>query len=212
MEVWLGNDTLRGVTPTAIRYRDPRFHGPVAGERLRLDPSRSERGYPLPLPRRPACGVPASAPGARPTVTVAYAVTGRPGTRRVTLPVGDDNDVVARYAAARCLELAVARVAPLSFEDAVPVSADGQTGTLTLVARPRGHPGHVLRVDTVGRHPAVQRGRPLGLGPARARPRRRAAHPDPAAGAAGPVRRPRLHGGGRRDGLPRRAAPRRAPR
>jgi hypothetical protein len=153
MEVWLGNDTVRGVTPTAIRYRDPRFHGPVAGERLRLDPSRSERGYPLPLPRRPACGVPASAPGARPTVTVAYTVARRPGTRRVTLPVGDDNDVVARYAAARCLELAVARVAPLSFEDTVPVSADGQTGTLTLVARPRGHRGHVLRVDTVAGTP-----------------------------------------------------------
>ena len=153
MEIWLGNDTVRGVTPTAIRYRDPRFHGPLAGERLRLDPSRSERGYPLTLPRRPACGVPASAPGSRPTVTVTYAVTGRPSTRRVTLPVSDDNDVVARYAAARCLELAVARVAPLSFADTVPVSADGQTGTLTLVARPRGHPGHVLRVDTVAGTP-----------------------------------------------------------
>jgi hypothetical protein len=153
MEVWIGNDTLRDVTPTAIRYHDPRFRGPVAGERLRIDPSRSERGYPLTLPRSPACGVPARAPVARPTVTVAYAVPGRPGTRRVTLPVSDDNDVVARYAAARCLELDVARVAPLSFADAVPVSADGQTGTLTLVARPRGRPGPVLRVDTVAGTP-----------------------------------------------------------
>jgi hypothetical protein len=153
MQVWIGNDTLRDVTPTAIRYRDPRFHGPVAGERLRLDPSRSERGYPLALPRRPACGALAGAPGARPTVTIAYAVTGRPGTRRVTLPVSDDNDIVARYAAARCLELDVARVAPLSFADTVPAAADGQTGTLTLVARPSGHAGHVLRVDTVAGTP-----------------------------------------------------------
>lgn len=153
MEVWIGNDTLRDVTPTAIRYRDPRFHVPLAGERLRVDPSRSERGYPLTLPQQPACGVPARAPGAQPTVTVAYTVSHRPGTRRVTLPVGDDNDVVARYAAARCLELAVARVAPLSFADVVPVSADGQTGTLTLVARPTGRPGHVVRVDTVAGTP-----------------------------------------------------------
>ena len=56
MEVWIGNDTRHDVTPTRIRYTDPRFRAPVAGERLRLNPSRSERGYPLALPAVPACG------------------------------------------------------------------------------------------------------------------------------------------------------------
>ena len=152
MEVWLGNDTVRGVTPTAIRYRDPRFHGPVAGERLRLDRSAPSGATRSRCPRDRRAGSRRAPRGARPTVTVAYRHRAA-GRRRVTLPVSDDNDVVARYAAARCLELAVARVAPLSFEDTVPVSADGQTGTLTLVARPRGHPGHVLRVDTVAGTP-----------------------------------------------------------
>ena len=175
MEVWLGNDTVRGVTPTAIRYDDPRFHGPLAGGRLRLDPSRSERGYPLPLPPRPACGVPASAPGARPTVTVTYAVTGRPGTRRVTLPVGDDNDVVARYAAARCLELAVARVAPLSFADDG-AGLRGRTDRHAHARRPAPRAPRPRAARRHGRrHPAVQRRGPLGLGPAHAHPRRRAA-------------------------------------
>ena len=77
MEVWVGNDTLRDVTPTAIRYRDPRFRRPVAGERLRANPARSERGYPLTLPRLPACGVPAAAP---------TAAAGPPSPWRTTSP------------------------------------------------------------------------------------------------------------------------------
>ena len=154
MEVWVANDTVREVTPTAIRYRDPRFRRPVSGERLRPNPARSERGYPLTLPRVPDCGVPAAAGtvGRRPTVTVSYRVAGA-GHRRATLRVTDDNDVVARYVAARCLELDVARVAPLAFADTVPRSGDGGTGTLTLVARPTGLAGHVLRVDTVAGTP-----------------------------------------------------------
>ena len=154
MEVWVANDTLREVTPTVLRYRDPRFRRPVAGERLRADPARSERGYPLTLPRVPDCGVPAAARTATPapTVTVTYDVAGR-GSRRATLPVTDDNDIVERYVAARCLELDVARVATLAFADAVPMSGDGSTGRLTLVARPTGLAGHVLRVDSVGGTP-----------------------------------------------------------
>ena len=38
MEVWIGNDTRRDVTPTRILYSDPRFRRPVPGERLRLTP------------------------------------------------------------------------------------------------------------------------------------------------------------------------------
>jgi hypothetical protein len=147
MEVWLVNDTRHEVTPTRIRYLDPRFRRPVPGERLRLDPAGSERGYPLTLPAVPACGQ-HRGPG---RLLVAY------GGRTVTLPVTDDNDIVARYVDSRCLELAVDRVAVLSFSDHVRVDDEGEgaTGTLTLVARPTGVPGHVLRIDTVGGTPLL---------------------------------------------------------
>ncbi len=168
MEVWIGNDTRHDVTPTRIRYTDPRFRRPVPGERLRLDPSRSERGYPLALPSQPACGHPRGSG----RLQVTYA------GHTVTLPVTDDNDVVARYVASRCLELAVDRVAALRFADRVPVDrpGEGSTGTLTLVARPTGVPGHVLRIDTVGGTPL------LGAADAPWRPRARVR-------GDGPVRR-----------------------
>lgn len=157
MEVWIANDTRHDVTPTRIRYTDPRFRRPVPGERLRLNPSRSERGYPLALPATPACGR-HRGPG---RLSVTYA------GRTVTLPVTDDNDIVARYVASRCLELAVDRVAVLRFADRVSVDGEGEgsTGTLVLVARPTGVPGHVLRIDTVGGTPL------LGAAGGRWRPR-----------------------------------------
>lgn len=147
MEVWIGNDTTRDVTPTRIRYSDPRFRGPVAGERLRLNPARSERGYPLTLPGQPACGH----RGTRGTVAVTYA------GRTVVLRVADDNEVVQRYVDARCLSLAVARVADLRFSDRVAVDRPGagSRGVLTLVARPTGAPGHLLTIDTVGGTPLL---------------------------------------------------------
>lgn len=147
MEVWIGNDTRRDVTPTRIVYSDPRFRRPVPGERLRLNPSRSERGYPLTLPAVPACGQ-HRGPG---RLSVTY------GGRTVSLPVTDDNDIVARYVASRCLELAVDRVATLRLSDRVAVDrpGEGSAGTLTLVARPTGVPGHVLRIDAVGGTPLL---------------------------------------------------------
>lgn len=147
MEVWIGNDTRRDVTPTRITYTDPRFRRPVPGERLRLNPSRSERGYPLALPSVPDCGQ-RHGPG---RLRVTYA------GRTVTLPVTDDNEVVGRYVASRCLELAVDRVAPLRFADRVRVDRPGKgsTGTLVLVVRPTGVPGHVLRIDAVGGTPLL---------------------------------------------------------
>ena len=152
MEVWLGNDTRRDVTPTRIRYLDPRFRRPLSGERLRLVPSRSERGYPLTLPRRPACD---PAEGARGRLAGALVVVH--DGHRTRLPVTDDNELVARYVAERCLELAVGRVAGLRFADAVPADAPGvgSTGRLTLVVSPRGVPGHVLRIDSVGGTPLL---------------------------------------------------------
>lgn len=147
MQVWIGNDTTHDVTPTRIRYSDPRFLRPVAGERLRLNPARSERGYPLTLPPQPACGH----RGTRGTVAVTYS------GRTVALRVADDNEVVQRYVDARCLALAVARVADLRFSDGVAVDRPGagSTALLTLVARPTGTPGHVLTIDTVGGTPLL---------------------------------------------------------
>ncbi|MFC4784300.1 hypothetical protein ACT8ZV_07485 [Nocardioides sp. MAHUQ-72] len=147
MEVWIGNDTRHDVTPTRISYIDPRFRGPVPGERLRLNPSRSERGYPLALPASPECGQ----QHGRGRLTVTY------GGRTVTLPVTDDNDIVQRYVDSRCLALAVGRVAELAFADEVRVDHEGEgsTGTLTLVVRPTGVAGHVLRIDDVGGTPLL---------------------------------------------------------
>lgn len=146
MEVWLGNDTAYDVTPTRISYVDPRFRRPVPGERLRTDPSRSERGYPLALPARPACGADHGGTG---RLTVEH------DGERVELEVTDDNDIVQRYLDSRCLELAVHRVADLRFADEVPTDGTGRgsTGRLVLVVRPTGTPGHVLRIDSVGGTP-----------------------------------------------------------
>src|SRR5690242_211019 len=58
MEVWIDNDTDGDVTPTRITYRDPRFRTSLPGTRLRSVPTQAERGFPLYLPRRPACGHP----------------------------------------------------------------------------------------------------------------------------------------------------------
>ena len=149
-QVWIGNGLRRGIDPTSIRYHDPRFRSPIPGERLRANPSDSERGYPLALPPRPRCDArPRSAsPG---SVTMAF------DGRTVRIPVEDEADVVARYVASRCLELAVSDVATLSFADEVPVdgSGRGSVGTLVLVARPTGLTSRTLTIETVGGTPVL---------------------------------------------------------
>lgn len=151
MEVWLANDTRHDVSPTRIRYLDPRFRRPIPGERLRLDPARSERGYPLPLPSRPRCDRQTARGELVGRLTVTH------DGQRTTLRVTDDNDLVARHVAARCLELTVGRVARLRFADTVAVddAGAGSTGRLTLVVRPRGRLGHALTIDSVGGTPLL---------------------------------------------------------
>jgi len=151
MEVWIGNDTARDLIPTRITYTDPRFRRPIPGERPRLAPARSVRGYPLTRPSRPACARRVAAAATPARVSVAYA------GRTVRLEVTDDNDIVARYVASRCLELAVDRVARIGFANRVPVDrpGEGSTGVLTLVARPTGQPGHTLTIDSVGGTPLL---------------------------------------------------------
>jgi hypothetical protein len=146
-QVWVGNGLRRDVTPTSIAYIDPRFRAPIRGQRLRLIPSGSERGYPLALPPRPDC----SATGTSGEITMTY------GDRDVTVPATDEADVVARYVATRCFELAVAEVATLSFADEVPVDRPGKggVGRLILEVRPSGRGDGVLTVDTIGGTPLL---------------------------------------------------------
>ena len=148
-QVWIGNGLRHQINPTSIRYLDPRLRVPIPGEQLRTNPSDAERGYPLALPARPRCGVRTGAAPGR----VAMTFDGR----RVSIPVEDEADVVARYVASRCLELAVSQVADLSFADEVPVdgSGEGSVGTLVLVARPTGRPGKLLTIETVGGTPVL---------------------------------------------------------
>ncbi|GAA4712499.1 hypothetical protein [Nocardioides conyzicola] len=148
MEVWIDNDTADRITPTRITYRDPRYRTTLTGTRLegRFIPSQSERGFPLYLPSRPACGHPKGSG----TVTVEY------GGTSVTVPVADETNVAGRYATSRCLEIAVAKVADLSWDDQVPF--DGKVGdpsTLTLVVRPTGVAGATLTIDTVSGTPVL---------------------------------------------------------
>ena len=150
MEVWLDNDTARTITPTRIVYTDRRFRSPVLGERLRPAPSQSTRGFPLYLPARPACDH-QEAPEGSGRVSVTY------GGRTRTLRVEDSTDVVGRYVHSRCEEIAIARVAELSWDDQVvdgPVELDSHA-TLTLVVRPTGVPGHELVIDEVTGTPVL---------------------------------------------------------
>jgi hypothetical protein len=148
MEVWIRNDRERDLTPTKVTYVDGRLRQPLDGERLRLNPARSIRGYPLYLPARPACGSDAT----RGRVVVEH------DGRREELPVEDEADVVARFVATTCLRLQVSKVAELSFANEVPVDHEGEggLGTLVLVVRPSGRPGAgSLTIDTVAGTPLL---------------------------------------------------------
>lgn len=146
MEVWIDNDTAHQIRPHRVVYADPRYRTTLRGTRLRPIPSQSERGFPIYLPTTPACGHPAG----HGTVTVTY------GDRTRTLRVADSTDVAGRYATARCLELAVARVADLHWADRVPWDGkEGSNSTLTLVVTPTGRPGPALRIDSVTGTPVL---------------------------------------------------------
>jgi hypothetical protein len=146
MEVWVDNDTAGEIMPSRIVYRDARYRTTLPGTRLRAIPSQSERGFPLYLPARPACDHPTG----RGTVTITYGHTVR------TIPVADSTNVAGRYTTARCLEIAIAQVADLSWDAEVPWDGKkGSPGTLTLVVRPTGRPGPTLTIDTVSGTPVL---------------------------------------------------------
>lgn len=147
-EVWIDNDTAEAITPTKVTYSDGRFRTPLPGTRLRDIPSQSERGFPIYQPEQPACASTAQ----HGEVTVEYA------GKQVTIPVEDETDVVGRYTGARCLEIAVGKVATLSWDDNVPPDEEGvvgTNGTLTLVVQTSGNPGPTLTIDTVSGTPVL---------------------------------------------------------
>lgn len=150
MQVWVTNDTRRDAVPSSIEYRDARLPTPlrVDGTRLRTVPAGSERGFPLVLPGRLDCARPVTTdPAAEGSGRLLVRVGG--GVRH--LDVSDETDVVGRFARLRCAEQRLARAASLRWADEVPPDRPGQgsEGVLTLVVRPTGRPGHVLRIDTV---------------------------------------------------------------
>jgi hypothetical protein len=147
-EVWINNDTADTIAPTRITYSDGRFQTTLPGTRLRDIPSQSERGFPIYQPEQPACDSSAR----HGEVTVEY------GDTKVTVPVDDETDVVGRYTSARCLEIAVSKVAELSWDDDVPPDEEGvvgTNGTLTLVVQPTGAAGPTLTIDTISGTPVL---------------------------------------------------------
>lgn len=150
MQVWIQNDTVGDLDPARIVFRDRRLGGPVEGERLRRIPSGSQRGYPLALPRDPDC----TAASQEPSLVVHVA------GRRLDVPVEDPNDLVARHAASRCLEIAVTAIADLRWDDEVVRYGEGPDATagLVLVVEPTGERGS-FTIEEVNGTPVLA---PLG--------------------------------------------------
>jgi hypothetical protein len=154
-QVWVDNDTDSDITPTKVTYTDARFRTPLPGTRLRDIPSQARRGFPVYIPDRPACDRTATSG----TVTVEYTVGGRHET--TTVPVEDEAEVIQRVTSASCLELAVAKIAHLTWADQVTASGDGgqgSVGTLTLVVDTTGKPGSTLVIDTIAGNPVLSPG------------------------------------------------------
>jgi len=154
-QVWVDNDTDADITPTKVTYRDDRFRTSLTGTRLREIPSQSRRGFQFEEPALPACGSTATSG----TVTVDYTVDGQ--HKSATIPVADEADVVQRIADSTCLELAIDRVARLSWADEVTASGDGgkgSVGTMTLVIDTTGKPGPTLVIDSITGNPVLSPG------------------------------------------------------
>jgi hypothetical protein len=154
-EVWINNDTDHQISPSRVTYDDDRFQTPLPGTRLRDIPSQSRRGFPIYQPDQPACDRTATSG----TVTVEFVTDGE--SKTVTVPVEDEADVIARITSARCLELAIDKIAHLSWADEVTASGDGgegSIGTLTLVVDTTGRPGSTLVIDSIVGNPVLSPG------------------------------------------------------
>ena len=146
------------MTPTTITYLDGRFRTPLTGERLREIPAQSSRGFQFSLPPQPTCGDSNDLEATLDTRS-AWSRSTYGGTTE-TLEVADETDVAGRFTKARCLEIAIAEVATLSWADDVTPgdpteAAVGSEGTLTLVLDTTGTPGQELTIDTVSGTPIL---------------------------------------------------------
>ncbi len=77
------------------------------------------------------------------------------------MEVEDEADVIQRVTSATCLDLAIAKVADLSFADEVTADGDGgkgSVGTMTLQVRTTGKPGPTLVIDTISGNPVLSPG------------------------------------------------------
>jgi hypothetical protein len=152
-QVWIDTDST--ITPTKVTYNDDRFQAPLTGTRLRDVPSQARRGFQFVEPEQPACDRTAESG----TVTVDYTVHGE--QKSETVPVSDEAEVVQRVASSTCLELAIERVAHLSWADEVTASGDGgkgSVGTMTLVIDTTGKPGPTLVIDSIAGNPVLSPG------------------------------------------------------
>jgi hypothetical protein len=138
-QVWITNGLDHPISPRRIVYRDDLLVRPVVGGRLRDIPSNSFRGYTLDL-IRPRCG--GEEKGA--SVSVDY------GEDVVSIPVEDETQVVGRWAAERCAELAIQRLATLEWSAGFEVQGSGPDAValFALTAHPTGREGS-FTVDTV---------------------------------------------------------------
>jgi hypothetical protein len=160
-EVWVDNDTDATIKPTRVSYHDGRFGAPLPGTRLRKIPSQGVRGFPIYIPEQPACDSTATTG----TLTVDYRVGGKDKT--TTIPVDDEADIIPRIASTACLDLAVAKIARLSFADEVTASGDGgegSVGTVVLHIDTTGIAGSTMVIDTILGNPVISPGKQGELG------------------------------------------------
>ena len=78
-----------------------------------------------------------------------------------TVPVSDEAEVIQRVASSTCLELAIEKVAHLSWADEVTADGDGgkgSVGTMTLVIDTTGKPGPTLVIDSIAGNPVLSPG------------------------------------------------------
>jgi hypothetical protein len=154
-QVWIDNDTDATITPTKVTYQDDRFQTALPGTRLRDIPSQSRRGFPIYQPDQPACDRTASSG----SVTVDYTVNGQ--HKSETIEAEDEAEVIDRITSARCLELAIDKVAHVSWADEVTAGGDGgkgSVGTMTLVVETTGEPGPTLVIDSIVGNPVLSPG------------------------------------------------------
>ncbi len=139
-QVWIVNGLDQQIRPRTVTYHDALLSRPEKAGRLRTIPSGSYRGFTLDL-IEPHCAQ-GGGIGDGATVTVDY------GADEITVPVEDETHVTGRWAKERCAELAIDRIAPLTWTG-IEVQGSGKKAIalFQLTATPTGRAGSYT-VDT----------------------------------------------------------------